>query len=221
LMIGLTAARSAYEQADATYLQLLPNKRFGNYLIYPLAGSLYYVIPVYDTSGQFKQTLKRVALVNVFDPNDIAIGNSTLQAYDALNVTTEIPEGVLSLNIIRAPPLSQENTYTTPTNNLEILINNDYADRSFNVTLSLRTEATLFNASFGGQEITPVVNGSDYIYHIANFTLLPTQYTGVIPQVTGRLPGGFPSGTIDYYVELYFQNGTLYDSIKRSIYIYQ
>ncbi|MHA1426425.1 MAG: UPF0182 family protein [Candidatus Helarchaeota archaeon] len=221
LMIGLTAARSAYEQKDATYLQLLPNKRFGNYLIYPLADSLYFVIPVYDTSGQHKQTLKRVALVNAFNPNDIAIGNSTLEAYDALNVTTHIPEGVLSLNIIRAPPLSKENVYETPTNNLEILVNNDYIYKTFNVSLYIRTETDLFNVSFGGQELVPDTSGGNYTYNIANFTLLPTQYTGVTPQITGRLPTGFPSGTINYYIELYFQNGTIYDSIRRSIYIYQ
>ncbi len=220
-MIGLAAARSAYQQADAQFLQLLPNKRYGNYLIYPLAGSLYFVIPVYATTGTGIETLKRVALVNVFNPRDIGIGNSTMQAYDALNITQVIPAGVLSLNIIRSPAISKANTYETGTNNLELLINNGYPTQSFNVTLQITTESAYFNVSFAGQEIKPVDIGGNHSYFIANFTLLPTQYVGIIPQITGRLPAGSPSMTINYNVDLYFSNGTLYDQKQRSIYIYK
>lgn len=220
-MIGLTAARSAYQQKDATYLQLLPNPRFGNYLIYPLAGSLYFVIPVYDITGQFKQTLKRVALVNAFDPSIIGIGNSTAEAYSSLNVTTVIPQGVLSLNIISAPALTQDNTYQGTLNNLELLVNNGYIDQGFNVSIDVRTKSEYFNASFAGSEILPVYDGENYTYHIADFTLLPTQYVGIIPQITGRLPAGHPSTTIEYYVDLYFENGTLFDTKTRNLYVYQ
>ncbi|MHA1650473.1 MAG: UPF0182 family protein [Candidatus Helarchaeota archaeon] len=220
-MIGLSAARAAYEQEDAQFLQLLPNKRFGNYLIYPLAGSLYFVIPVYETTGTGKETLKRVALVNCFDPNDIGIGNSTMEAYDSLNITAEIPEGVLSLNVIRAPAISKANTYSGTSNNLELLINNGFTNQGFDVTLNISTQSQYFNVSFGGQELTPNFDGQNYTYFIANFSLLPTQYVGIIPQITGRLPAGSPSMTIEYYIDLYFSNGTLYDRKTRTIYIYQ
>ncbi|MFX1293501.1 MAG: UPF0182 family protein [Promethearchaeota archaeon] len=219
-MLGIQAARSAYQQKDAQFLQLLPNKRYGNYLIYPLARSLYYVIPVYETTGMGIETLKRVALVNVFDSSDIGIGNSTMESYDSLNITTTIPAGVLSLNVIRAPAIATSNTYETPTNNLEILINNGFSDQKFNVSLYIRTESEYFNASFAGQEITPIINDVNRSYFISNFTLLETQYIGIIPQITGRVPSGSPSIPIHYYVELYFTNGTLYDYQRRTIYIY-
>jgi hypothetical protein len=220
-MIGLTAATSAYQQKDATYLQLLPNKRFGNYLIYPLGGSIYYVIPVYDTSGEFKATLKRVALVDAFDPSKIGIGNSTMEAYLTLNISAAVPEGVLSLNIMSAPAMTKANTYQGVLSNLEVLINNGDNNRGFNVSLDIRTKSEYFNVSFAGSEITPIFDVENYTYAIANFSLLPTQYIGIIPQITGRLPAGHPSTTIEYYVDLFFENGTRFATKTRNLYIYQ
>ncbi|MHA1267724.1 MAG: UPF0182 family protein [Candidatus Helarchaeota archaeon] len=215
-MIGLTSATSAYRQRDIQFLELLSNPRFGNFLIYPLARSLYYVIPVYDTTGQGIETLKRVALVNVFNPSIIAIGNSTLEAYNALNVTTEIPPGILSLNVVSAPAIITQGIY----DDLEILINNDYVDQAFNVSLEISTQYSLFNVSFGGQDLIPTINGGYYNYSIANLTILPTQYTGLKPKITGYVTGGQPFSPVNYFINLYFDNGTLIDSKQRTTYIY-
>ncbi|HUY00679.1 MAG TPA: UPF0182 family protein [Candidatus Deferrimicrobium sp.] len=215
-MIGLTAATSAYQQKDAQFLQLLMNKRFGNYLIYPLAGSLYFVIPVYEITGSNIETLKRVALVNAFNPSQIGIGNSTIEAYLALNITTQVPQGVLSLNIMKAPAIANAGQWA----DLEILINNGYTDQSFNLSLEIATQYELFNVSHAGSDVTPVLSGGWYNYSIANFSLIPRQYSGYIPQVRGYLHPAETFNSFNYYVNLYFDNGTLYQQNKRSIYIY-
>jgi len=218
-MIGLNASRSAYMQKDSQFLHLLMNYRFGNYLIYPLAGSLYYVLPVYEITGQHIETLKRVALVDAFNPNHIGIGNSTMQAYNSLNITTPIPAGVLSLNILSAPAITKANSYDPTLNNLQILINNGNANQGYNVTLSIKTQSNLFNVSFGGSELKPIIIGQNYTYFIANLTLLPTQSIGLTPQVTGRLSGGSFS-TINYDINLYFRNGTLFNSKTKTLFVY-
>ena len=218
-MIGLNAAKSAYQQKDAQFLQLLMNYRFGNYLIYPFADSFYYVLPIYESSGAHLETLKRVALVNVFNPNKIGIGNSTMQAYNALNITRAIPTGVLSLNILSAPAISKANSYDPTLSNLNLLINNGIPNKQFNTTLKIRTESNLFNVSYAGAEITPTPEGGNYSYFIADLNLLPTQSVGLSPQITGRLSGG-ASTTISYKMQLYFQNGTLFDSKERTLFVY-
>ncbi len=214
-MIGLIAAKSAYQQEDAQFLKWLQTKRFGNVLIYPLGGSIYYVIPVYEISGANIQTLKRVALVNAFDPKIIGIGNSTIEAYNTLNVTPEIPAGVLSLSVEKAPTIAQEGQWK----DLELFINNGYPDKSFNVSLYITVQTTLFNVSFGGDDIIPIPSGEFYNYSIANLTLLPTQYTGLIPQIRGFVPVGFVDGTIKYNVELY-NGSSLFQTIERTLYVY-
>jgi len=219
-MIGLETAVSAYQQKDAQFLKLLITQRFGNFLIYPLAGSLYYVIPTYDRTGVNTETLRRVALVNAFDPAIIGIGNNTLQAYLALNVSAAIPSGILSLSVLKTPSTVQANTYQPQINDLELLLDNGYPTKGFNVSVSIRTESNLFNVSFGGIELSPTFDGQNYTYSVANLTLLPTQYTTLTPQITGRLPAGFVLGTIKYTIGFSFVNGTLIDSEIRTIAIY-
>jgi len=218
-MIGLNAAKSAYQQKDTQFLQLLMNYRFGNYLIYPFADSLYYVLPIYESTGYHIETLKRVALVNAFNPAKIGIGNSTMQAYNALNITRTIPAGVLSLNIISAPAITQANFYDPTLSNLDLLVNNGIPDQQFNTTLQIQTKSGLFNVSYAGSEITPTFNGQNFTYLIANLNLLPTQSIGLSPQITGRLNES-ASTTISYNVQLYFQNGTLFDSKVRTLFVY-
>ncbi|NVM55257.1 MAG: UPF0182 family protein [Candidatus Helarchaeota archaeon] len=215
-MIGLNVATSAYSQKDANFLELLSVPRFGNFLIYPLANSLYYVIPVYETTGEGIETLMRVALVNAFDPGTMGIGNNITHAYNSLNVTTEVPPGVLSLNVVSAPAFITEGEYE----DLEILINNGYTTQSFNVSLEISTGYALFNVSFAGQEITPEVGGGFYNYSIANLTLLETQYTGLIPQISGLITGGQPFSPVNYVVNLFNETGHLIDSKPRTAYIY-
>jgi uncharacterized membrane protein (UPF0182 family) len=219
-MIGLATAVSAYQQKDAQFLKLLITRRFGNILIYPLAGSLYYVVPTYDRTGTNIETLKRVALVNAFDPAIIGIGNNTLQAFLALNVSAAIPSGVLSLSVLKAPSTVQANTYQPQVNDLELLLDNGYPTKGFNVSVIIRTESNLFNVSFGGFELIPAFDGQNYTYSVANLSLLPTQYSSLIPQITGRLPAGFVAGTIKYNVGFSFANGTLIDSKIRTLAIY-
>jgi hypothetical protein len=219
-MIGLETAVSAYQQKDAQYLRLLGARRFGNFLIYPLAGALYYVIPTYDRTGTNIETLKRVALVNVFDPSIIGIGNNTLQAYRDLNISAALPSGVLSLTVLKSPVSVQANTYQPQINDLELLLDNGYPTIGFNVSVKIRTESSLFNVSFGGIDIMPTFDGQNYTYSVANLTLLPTQYSSLTPQITGRLPAGFVSGTIKYTIGFSFINGTLIDSKIRTVVIY-
>ena len=88
-----------------------------------------------------------------------------------------------------------------------------------NLKTHFKTESGLVNVSYAGFEITPTFNGQNYTYFLANLNLLPTQSIGLSPQITGRLNVS-ASETISYHVQLYFQNGTLFDSKERTLFVY-
>ncbi|MHA1821899.1 MAG: hypothetical protein ACTSU2_00280 [Promethearchaeota archaeon] len=87
-LIGPTTARSSFEAAATQQLTLIQGRDYGNTLLYPLGGSLYYFIPVYSTSGQGNyQNLKLAGFVDAFNVQKVGFGADANKAYDSLNLT--------------------------------------------------------------------------------------------------------------------------------------
>ncbi|MHA1340737.1 MAG: UPF0182 family protein [Promethearchaeota archaeon] len=87
-MIGPVTARSSFQAAATEELILIQNRDYGNTLLYPLAGSLYYVVPVYSTSGNY-QDLRKLGLINAFDAQEVVWGSDAEEAYKLLNYTQQ------------------------------------------------------------------------------------------------------------------------------------
>ncbi len=95
--IGPETATTLLTNTATSELTLIgsSNRRDGNVLLYPLAGSVYYLIPVYRTSGTGTTTideLKIVGLVNAADQKIKYGATGTdllLTAFNALNISYE------------------------------------------------------------------------------------------------------------------------------------
>ncbi len=65
-LIGPQTAEDTFANVATQQISLINDPRYGNRLLYPLAGSLYYFIPVYSQTGGLED-LALAALVNAFD----------------------------------------------------------------------------------------------------------------------------------------------------------
>jgi hypothetical protein len=88
----LTGPNTASDQlaTDASErITLIGQNRFGNVLLYPLAGSLYYFIPIYSVLADY-ETLAFVGLVNAFNKSLIAYGDTLADAYSDLAIKLDL-----------------------------------------------------------------------------------------------------------------------------------
>ncbi len=72
-------------------IALITAERYGNVLLYPLAGSLYYFIPVYS-AGSDIESFAMAGLVNAFDQQKIAFGDTLDEAYAELKILLDLNE---------------------------------------------------------------------------------------------------------------------------------
>lgn len=86
-LIGPATARNYYGTAATQEIELITGHEYGNTLIYPLAGSLFYFIPSYATVSGI-QELKLAGLVDSFSNIETGYGATAIEAYEALNITT-------------------------------------------------------------------------------------------------------------------------------------
>lgn len=90
-LIGPATARDYYGSDATQDIELITGHRYGNTLLYPLDGSLYYYIPSYATVSNL-QNLKLSGLVNGFGGDPIGYGATVIEAYAALNITQPAEE---------------------------------------------------------------------------------------------------------------------------------
>jgi hypothetical protein len=95
VLIGPETAENVLTTAASQRLAAI-TKRIGNKLLYPLAGSLYYYIPIYSQSASFEK-LEVVGLVNAFD-STTAYGDNLNLAYADLLVQLDLNEPVIPTN---------------------------------------------------------------------------------------------------------------------------
>ncbi|QEE15786.2 UPF0182 family protein [Promethearchaeum syntrophicum] len=104
-LTGPNTASDQFETDASERITLIGDNRFGNVLLYPLAGSLYYFIPVYSVLEDY-ETLAFIGLVNAFNKSLIAYGNTLAEAYSDLSIKLDLTTPVetssddLALNLI-------------------------------------------------------------------------------------------------------------------------
>lgn len=94
--VGPSAALQAFdaEQSVKSQLQLLPNHRFGNILLYSVGGELVYFIPVYQTEEVFTK-MAFIGAVDARTGKSVGFGPDSTAAFNAMKgtqVPTKTPE---------------------------------------------------------------------------------------------------------------------------------
>jgi hypothetical protein len=201
----LTGPNTASDQlaTDASErLTLIGTNRIGNVLLYPLADSLYYFIPVYSVNPDY-ETLALVGLVNAFNKSLIAYGDSLAEAYSDLAIKldltgpTETLIDDLSLELISS---DEEITYGAD-NWAEFRILVDYFNttdtlpmRNFTLNMTVRSAV---NMSIKVSDI--LIPGVEY-----DFTPSTTAYNYTVEtwdDSTGLNPGDLAGITIKMNIE--------------------
>jgi uncharacterized membrane protein (UPF0182 family) len=103
LIIGPTAAENALttNQQVRTQLTLLPNYRFGSYLLYSVGGALTYFVAVYTNPGT-SGVVTQLPFMTAVNPSDgaVGVGSDAVAAFDNLgsgNSTTGPPASMKAL----------------------------------------------------------------------------------------------------------------------------
>lgn len=151
--LGPQSANQTYLSEATQDISLIAGARNGNILLYPLAGSIYYYIPTYSTSGSLQQ-LKLAGFVEARS-RKVGYGENAQLAYLDLNITGEIGDSNLTL------------TYDF---NIETII--DYPNDPAQFTITLQNTDTNYSAP----GLNVMVNLSIYTTIDVNYTLLVPSY---------------------------------------------
>ncbi|MHA1718557.1 MAG: UPF0182 family protein [Promethearchaeota archaeon] len=93
-LVGPKTAQEQLTTVATEKISLINNERYGNILLYPLAGSLYYFIPVYSATGEGYESFAMAGLVNAFDKNLLVYGDSLEEAYSDLQIILDLNETI-------------------------------------------------------------------------------------------------------------------------------
>ncbi|MHA1145942.1 MAG: UPF0182 family protein [Candidatus Helarchaeota archaeon] len=210
IFVGISTAIQYFNNEATQNLTLIQNKRYGNFLLYPFEGSLWYVIPVYSETGT-TSTLQLVGLVDAFTQGRVYYGATVQDAYAQINVTTA-GNVTLSATAPSSVASGSEAKITCE------VTNNDIVQYDVTLNISLNFNASFFNdydslvhLKLNGSEI-PYTNYNqtpNVTYHIANWTLIPDEFRGIVPRIMVNLTGsGLSSLSFSYVIELFIYNGT-------------
>ncbi len=198
------------------------NRRDGNVLLYPLAGSVYYLIPVYRTSGTGSSTideLKIVGLVNATDRKiEYGYGASDLllTAFNSFNISYE----ATALSNVSLTSNLASSAYWNGTNTTEA----DYGQFQFsilyedlgaiydqvNVTINITMHSNKTIVKVNGVLAANVTFAhSEETY--TNYTvqtwvnLYPGEGRTILAKITADV-SGFASSNINYDITMYVTN---------------
>ncbi|WP_371803288.1 UPF0182 family protein [Candidatus Lokiarchaeum ossiferum] len=96
-IIGPTTAMGELGNQATNEIFTIQNERYGNILLYPLASSLYYYIPVYSQDGNL-ESLSLAGLVNAFT-QDAYYGPTLTEAYNELKIDLQLNDTTTETNI--------------------------------------------------------------------------------------------------------------------------
>ena len=201
----LAGPKTARDQltTDATQeISLINNARFGNILLYPLAGSLYYFIPVYASEGSY-EFLKLTGLVNAFDKDLLVYAETLEEAYGILKIKLDLNEtieeitGDVSLNLLS---YDEEIEYN-PGNWAEIRTLVDYFNTTDtlpmrNFTLNLTVRSAVNMSVKVSNQLIPGVS-----YNLTPFTTAFNYTVATWNDTTGFNPGDLAGLTIKLNTE--------------------
>ncbi len=179
--LGPQSANSTYISEATQQISLIAGARNGNILLYPLAGSVYYYIPTYSTSGALQQ-LKLAGFVEAQTRN-VGYGKNAPEAYLDLNITGVIGPSNLTLTY----NFDIETTINYPNNPAQFTISLQNTDTNYSapgldvmVNLSIYTSTTndVNYSLYVPQDLYPLENstytflsGTDSFTGV-NFTIL-------------------------------------------------
>ncbi|NMC06498.1 MAG: COG1615 family transporter, partial [Candidatus Lokiarchaeota archaeon] len=204
-------------------LTLVQGRDTGNILLYEFAGSLYYVIPIYTTTGGL-QDLRYVGLVNAFKETEVVWSETAKGAFDQIAALHSPPTPPVSLSVNTTGPAS----VTSPSlANVSIAVQNtvtNYSVPAQNVSISMYVYSQASSMLLYGVSNVPVTFndpafpslGQGVKYALANWSLAPTQLEGLTVQLNLSL-GNFSARTVPYRVVATLPNGTSFSSPMRSI----
>ncbi|MBD3354155.1 MAG: hypothetical protein GF364_21920, partial [Candidatus Lokiarchaeota archaeon] len=207
-IIGPSTARTSFQASASQELYTIENRDIGNTLLYPLAGSLYYVIPVYSTTtegGSTIQFLQKLGLVNAFDTQKVVFGDDANEAYLLLNYTeTEtFEEGNITISYeIRDSP-----TLDAKIIDLETLYSDDNLSapqKHVTVNISLRTDIvdiTKFGSPVPNSEFTWGSGKTGMNFTVIDMDLYPREGYSVGLNLTADI-GSLYSVTVEFKIVL-------------------
>ena len=157
--LGPQSANQTYLTEATQEISLIAGARNGNILLYPIAGSIYYYIPTYSTSGVLQQ-LKLAGFIEALTRN-VGYGDDAGEAYENLNITGIIGDSNLTL------------TY-----NFDIETSINYPDDPGQFTISLHNTNNTYS-----------VTGLDVKVNLSIYTStdLNVNYSLLVPPSLGQL----------------------------------
>ncbi len=196
----LTGPKTAQDQLATVAhekIALITNERYGNILLYPLAGSLYYFIPVYSIGSKF-ESFAMAGLVNAFDQQLIVYGDTLEEAYNELKIKLDLNETVEVLTgDVRLDLLSYDDQIIyDPDNWAEMRILVDYFNttdtlpmRNFTLNMTVRSAVNMSvkvsNNPISGTEFNIIPGVTAFNYTVATWN-----------DTTGFNPGDLAGVTI-------------------------
>ncbi|MFX1312206.1 MAG: UPF0182 family protein [Promethearchaeota archaeon] len=225
--IGPKTARETYVSKATQEISLISGARSGNTLIYPLSNSIYYYIPTYSTAGSLQQ-LKLAGFVEAFT-REVGYGENAIQAYNALNITGEVPANNLSLFY----DFDMESEIIFPNDPAKFIIELQNLETNFSApNLDIQVNLIIYTAATNNANYTiilppdlyPVQNFSyingDFEYY--NFTIIDTTlYFGEGITLTGFLNTNKGSIILFYRWTLIVDGTVVYESMDEIILVIQ
>ncbi|MBN2152820.1 MAG: UPF0182 family protein [Candidatus Lokiarchaeota archaeon] len=204
-------------------LTLVTGRDTGNILLYEFAGSLYYVIPIYTTTGSL-QDLRYVGLVNGLKETEVVWSETAKGAFDKI---AKEPTPPANIYVNSTGPASVESPALA---NVSITVQNTIVNLTIppqNLTLSMYVysqDSTLWlnnlpqtSAALNDTAFPALGTGANYT--IGNWSLAPSELRGLTVQLNLSL-GNFSFKSVPYRVVATLPNGTQFSSPLRSITFY-
>ncbi len=214
------------------------NRRDGNVLLYPLAGSVYYLIPVYwtATTGTSIDELKIVGLVNATDRKieyGSGAGDLLLTSFNAFNISYEATAlSNVSLTSTLESTAYWNATSTTDDDYAQLQFAINYADLGeiydqANVTVNITVHSEIAIVKQYGQIVTQnasFIHGPDtyWNYTVAQWeNLFPGEGRTSLVKINANITSMGYSVLIYYDITMYVQNKygtvTVYDTRVHSL----
>ncbi|WP_457556874.1 UPF0182 family protein [Candidatus Harpocratesius sp.] len=211
-LIGPNTAKDELKTQATQEISLIANERFGNILLYPLAGSLYYYIPIYSQTGDY-ESFVGTGLVNAFTKQTY-YGDTLTDAYNKLALdlflNTTTPEE--TIEDLQLTVNADDQIEYSPANwaEFEVLVkyfntNDSLPQRNVTLNMSLRADipmnVKLFNQNLVGVEYNFSSNLIAYNYTIATWDGLNGLYPGQGHSMVIKMNpvNAISSGIIIYY----------------------
>lgn len=211
-LIGPNTAKDELKTQATQEISLIENERFGNTLLYPLADSLYYYIPIYSQTGDY-ESFVGTGLVNAFTKQTY-YGDTLAEAYNKLALDlylndTESPDTLEDLELTVG---SDSEIEYSPTNWAEFDVNVKYVNtndslpqRNVTLNLTLRADVPMdvkvFNQNLAGVQYNISDNIQAFNYTVATWQgvdgLYPGQGHSLVVKMNPTNP--LTSGIIIYY----------------------